>query len=167
MLFHSSQDHLITMKTRVSARQCSPKTPQSMQTPYELHNSVIEVVEEQIAFGNFYLVGNQHSERSSQTLAVHTLPSNLIQKVNNNLTLIYPHTVEMFPHRIGKLFLALPAFLLTSSHRRRQFPDRGAREHELIVRLVKSRRCIQSIVVSIAMENRRMEGGPLELWLEC
>jgi hypothetical protein len=155
------------MKTRVSARQCSPKTPQSMQTPYELHNFVIEVVEEQIAYGNSYLAGNQHSERSSQTFAGLTLPSNLVQKVNHNLALIYPHTVEVLPHRIGKLFLALPAFLLPSGHRWRQFSDRGTREYELVVRLIKGRRCIQSIVVSIAVQDRRIEGGPLELWLQC
>ena len=137
-----------------------------MQTPYELHNFVIEVVEEQIAYGNSYLVGNQHSERSSQTFAELTLPSNLIQKVNHNLALIYPHTVEVFPHRIGKLLLALPAFLLPSGHRWRQFSDRGAREHELVVRFIKGRRCIQSIVVTIAVQDRRIEGGPLELWLQ-
>ena len=166
MLFRAARTIYYHENQGISTPNAAPKRLNLCRLHTELNNFVIEVFEEQIAYGNSYLVGNQHSERSSQTFAALTLPSNLIQKVNHNLALIYPHTVEVFPHRIGKLFLALPAFLLASGHRWRQFSDRGAREHELVVRLIKGRRCIQSIVVTIAVQDRRIEGGPLELWLQ-
>jgi hypothetical protein len=140
-----------------------PKTPQSMQTKSRY---VIEVVGEQIAFGNSYLVGCQHSNFlvTHAIVGLLTLPPNLVQKVNHDLALNYSHAVEMFPHRICQLFLALPSFLLPPCHRWRHFPNRGAREDKLVVGFIESCRCIQSIVIAIAVQNRWIKAGPLELW---
>jgi hypothetical protein len=90
------------------------------------HKSVIEVVEAQIAFGNSYLVDSQCSNvlATYSMVGLLTLPPYLVQKVNHDLALNYPHTVEVFPRRVRKLFLALPSFFLPPSHRWRHFPNR-------------------------------------------
>jgi hypothetical protein len=112
-------------------------------------------------------VNNQYSEHPVQTHYIWclqlTLPPNFVQKVDYDLALNYSHTVEVFSHRICKLLLALPSFLLPPSHGWRHFTNRRTRENKLVVRLIEGCRRIQSIVISVPVQDRSVKGGPLEL----
>jgi hypothetical protein len=113
-------------------------------------------------YANFVINPSSGSLRSKSHSEILILPPNFVQKVDYDLALNYSHTVEVFSHRICKLLLALPSFLLPPSHGWRHFTNRRTRENKLVVRLIEGCRRIQSIVISVPVQDRSVKGGPLE-----
>merc|ERR1711964_519858 len=79
------------------------------------------------------------------------LPSNLVQKIHDDFVLGYTHTVEMFPHSVRQLFLALPALFLPTCHCRGHMTYGRSGQDKLIVWLLEGSRGVQMIIVSITV----------------
>jgi hypothetical protein len=91
------------------------------------------------------------------------LPPDLVQEINNDFILDDPHTIEVLSNSIRELFLALPPLLFMSSHGGRHPPDWGGREDKLVVLFVECSGRIQTIVMSVSVEDGGFETRPLDL----
>jgi hypothetical protein len=73
----------------------------------------------------------------------------------------------MFSYSIRQLVLPLPALFFSSCHRWRHPPDRRIGDNELVVSLVERSRRIQTVIISISVQDQRIDGGPLDLFERC
>lgn len=96
-----------------------------------------------------------------------TLPANLIQEIHDYIVLCNTHTIEVLAYILSQLFLALPSslFVLLPSHGRRHATDRRSRKDDLIVWFIERCWRLQSIVIPVSVEYRRVEGVPLQLYM--
>lgn len=87
--------------------------------------------------------------------------TNLVDKVDNHVVLLHPHSVKMFAHGQSKLVLALATSLLTSNHGWGMEADSvWLREDPLAVGVREGARGVEAMLATVSVEDVSLKGGP-------
>ena len=86
-------------------------------------------------------------------------------QVDNDVVLLDPDTIEVFPYRERELFLRLPLLPIPADHRRRLEADAtGPRKDEVVVGLGKGGGGVEFVFAAVRVEEPAVDGVPLDLY---
>lgn len=89
----------------------------------------------------------------------------LVNKVDNDVILLYAHAVEMLAHGHGELLLGLPSEgPVSARHGRRVEPNAPwPCKNELVVRAGEGRRRGEAVLATVRVQRGAVERGPVQL----